>query len=207
MIGYRYESICRARSLLLMCSSGNYRELIIFLLLAVTLFACAPSLQYTKVQKAEFEQTMALLDTPEKVDKWLANNFRYDWQLVRRNQSTNWNSFHDFWLHGIQYPIHTYHRRSGVCNDAANFAGYALDKAGYKVKILTAYRKIPPRTPSDVHTVCAFKEKTKWWVCGDTRNHFGLGIGGPFTDLKEAAKYCISGKLLDYRVNERRKGF
>jgi len=207
MVGYRQVSIYDANSLLLGRWSKKYLQLLILLLLSTLLSACAPSLQYTKEQQAEFEQTIALLDTPEKVDKWLANNFRYDWGLVRRNQRTNWNSFYEFWVHGIQYPIDTYYRRSGVCNDAANFAGYTLNKAGYKVKILTAYKEIPPRTPTDVHTVCAFRDKGKWWVCGDTRNHFGLGIGGPFTDLKEAAKYSISGKLLDYRVDERRKGF
>jgi hypothetical protein len=161
MMRYRNEAICPAHALLLTYWSKKYLELLVVFLLVTILGACGPTLQYTRDQQAEFEQTIALLTTPEKLDQWLADNFEYDWELLRRNQSTKWKSFHDFWLHGIQYPIDTYFRRSGVCNDAANFAGYALNKAGYKVKILTAYQKIPPETLFDVHTVCAFKEKAK----------------------------------------------
>lgn len=164
-------------------------------------FSCATFSKFTPEQHAEFERTMASLNTPEKVNEWLLRNFTYDYDLYYRGKYSRVTE-QTFWNDYIKWPIETYFDKKGVCYDAANLAGYALTKAGYEVKIVTARDKF--RHP---HTVCAFKRDGKWWICGDTRNFYS--IAGPFNSIKEVALYIVhndENNLSEYFLT-RRKGF
>jgi len=172
----------------------------LILLIAALILACTAISKFTPDQKAEFEQEITKLNTPEKINQWLYLNFNYDYALYLRalyapTEQSLWNDY-------MKWPIETYFDRRGVCHDAANLAGYALVKAGYEVKIVTAREK---RFGS--HTVCAFKREGKWWVCADTR--YFLMINGPFNNIKEVALHIVKNEkdnLKEYFLT-RRKGF
>lgn len=171
--------------------------------------------KFTKEQKAEFNQAMAQLNTPEKVTEWLTENFTYDREFLERVISTKYRSHEDFWEKAIKLPIETYYDRKGICHDAANLAGYALSKAGYKVAIVTSFFKISDRIGCMTHTVCAFQRDGKWWVCADTRARKSKGekgvrnVEGPFNTIKEIAVYICNepDNLKDYDTYRRKKGF
>jgi len=164
--------------------------------------------QYAGRQKIEFEQAIVQLNTPETVNVWLVENFTYDvWLLVtiagiRFNEDA-------LRRYVIKYPISTYFDKKGLCHDAANLAGYALTKAGYKVQIVTAIRKAPFKIAARSHTVCTFEKDKKWWVCGDTRgrkNSVIKDIAGPFENLEGVATYAVDDNLREYHF-ARKKGF
>ena len=178
---------------------------IFILLTGYAAFSCSGMSKYTAEQKIEFEQAMAQLDTPEKANTWVAAHISYDRRKLETNSTRQWHGFSQFYQSGINYPIQTYYDRSGVCNDFANIAGYALHKAGYTVKIVTAFKYLGARG-EDVHTVCAFRDHEKWWVAGDSRNRYKFHVYGPFDSLQEVADHAVGGKATDYFTN-RRKGF
>jgi hypothetical protein len=171
----------------------------LILLITASLLACTAISKFTSEQRAEFDKAIAELNTPEKINLWLVYNFTYDMALyfttsnLKITEQSIWNTY-------IKWPIETYFDKKGVCHDAANFAGYALTKAGYKVQIVTAKNDL-----GEIHTVCAFRRDGKWWICGDTR--FFLWIPGPFNSIQEVAIHIArGGKLTDYFLT-RRKGF
>jgi hypothetical protein len=62
---------------------GRQFNFFIILALIVTLVAsCAAPSKYTADQKNEFEQVTAQLNTPQKINDWLVENFVYDWWLL-----------------------------------------------------------------------------------------------------------------------------
>ena len=171
----------------------------LILLITASLLACTAISKFTSEQRAEFDKAIAELNTPEKINLWLVYNFTYDMALyfttsnLKITEQSIWNTY-------IKWPIETYFDKKGVCHDAANFAGYALTKAGYKVQIVTAKNDL-----GEIHTVCAFRRDGKWWICGDTR--FFLWIPGPFKSIQEVAIHIARrGKLTEYFLT-RRKGF
>jgi len=171
----------------------------LILLIAALLLACTAISKFTPEQRAEFEKAIAELNTPEKINVWLVKNFTYDLDLYFRETNLNVTE-QSFWNDYIKWPIETYFNRKGVCHDAANLAGYALTKAGYEVKIVTARNDL-----REIHTVCAFRRDGKWWICGDTR--FFLWIPGPFNSIKEVAIHIARGGKLTEHSLTRRKGF
>lgn len=154
----------------------------------------------------EFEEAMARLNTPEKVNAWLVKNFTYDWKKANKIIGIHMGQW-DFWTNVIKYPSQTYHDKKGVCHDAANLAGYALHKAGYKVKIVTAKFRGTSAKGFEGHTVCAFERKGKWWVIGDTRGRNGRVkeyIEGPFRSIKDVAMYASGDCLKTFHTNCRK---
>jgi hypothetical protein len=149
---------------------------------------------------------MSELNTPEKVDDWLLKNFSYDRHELVRRWTTRWTSWEELRLYGIDHPIEVYYKRKGVCDEAANFACYALNKAGYKVHTVTAFRQYPAKGPRDIHTVCAVKVNGKWWISGDTN---GFNTRGPFTKLKDLAYKTIHERErpAKFWVDKKRKGW
>jgi hypothetical protein len=139
----------------------NKSKVALILLITALLLSCTVISKFTPEQRAEFEKATAELNTPEKLNQWLAKNFIYDWDLYYRlkySRATEQSLCNDY----IKWPVETYFDKKGVCHDAANLAGYASKKAGYEVKIVTARNKL-----RESHTVCTFKRGNKWWVCGD----------------------------------------
>jgi hypothetical protein len=181
----------------------------IILALIVTLVAsCAAPSKYTADQKNEFEQVTAQLNTPQKINDWLVENFVYDWWLLISIVGIKFSEG-KLQRSVIKYPIGTYHDKKGLCHDAANLVGYTLKKAGYKVEIVTAIRNTPFKIFPRSHTLCAFESDGKWWVLGDTRGKMSSvrrEIVGPFDSIKEVANYAVDGNVREYRLT-RRKGF
>lgn len=184
----------------------------IVLFLISILLSCSAASKFTVDQKSEFEQVMAQLNTPEKVNDWLVKNFYFDYELQKSLSGVK-RTEREFWRDCIQLPIETYYSRRGVCYDAANFAACALSKAGYKVVTLMVKTHKPSQYGSTGHTVCAFYRDEKWWVCADTRLSGVIDkIAGPFNDLEEAAVYACgySGGRDNYKgydISQRRKGW
>ena len=183
-------------------------SLIIGVLIVTLTTSCAAVSQYTADQQNEFEQVMAQLNTPEKINDWLVENFVYDWWLlisiagIRFSEDKLQRSV-------IKYPIGTYYDKKGLCHDAANLAGYSLKKAGYTVEIVTAIRNAPLNIFPRSHTLCAFERDGKWWAIGDTRGKMSSvrkEIVGPFDTIREVANYAVGGNLREYRFT-RRRGF
>ena len=186
----------------------QFKPFILILLLILygyVSISCSILSKYTAVQKSDFKQVMTQLDTPEKVTSWIAENITYDWGRMRANGTRQWSSFQQWWLFGIKSPIQTYYDKSGVCCDFANLAGYALHKAGYKVKIVTG-KKYGGARGLDQHTVCAFKNEGKWWITGDSRYRYKWSVSGPFNNIKEIANFAVGGKAAEYDTSYR-KGF
>lgn len=189
---------------------------IILYLIGILVVACTAISQFTVEQKAEFEQAMAQLNTPEKVNEWLVKNFIFDRELYLKHMERPgpWLS-KNYDL--LRLPIEIYYGKKGICHEAANFAGYALHKAGYEIKIVNGRKNFPSKWYTGEtfwnRSVCAFKRDGKWWVCGWlflgsdrlVRNY----IPGPFDNLKEVASYAVGGdlNLKDYTVDKTRKGF
>jgi hypothetical protein len=176
-------------------------------MLLISIVAAA---KFAAEQKTEFEQVVAQLDTPEKVNEWLSENLAYDQELFDKLVGVRGITEQDFWQNFIRLPIETYFDRKGLCHDAANFAGHALKKAGYKVQIVTIRRTTATKSGSRYHTVCAVKRDGKWWVLGDTRakgSRVRKEIAGPFDNIGELAKYTADGNLKEYDTQDRRKGF
>ena len=182
---------------------------VVFFLINILLVCTAVAAKFTAEQKTEFEQAIVQLDTPEKVNAWLLENFTYDRDLFSKLVGLRMKK-QDFWQYYIKYPIETFYDKKGVCHDAANLAGYALKKVGYNVEIVTARRITATKSGSMFHTVCAVKRDGKWWVLGDTRGKGGRvkeEITGPFENIKEVAEYTVDGNLKEYDTIDRRKGF
>jgi hypothetical protein len=183
---------------------------VLLFLINILLVSAVAAAKFTAEQKAEFEQTIAQQDTPEKVNEWLRENFVYDRELFNKLIGARMKD-QDFWQFVIKFPIETYFDRKGVCHDAANLAGYALSKAGYKVEVVTAKRVTATKSGSLFHTVCAVKREGKWWVLADTRAAKGDGvkkeIAGPFDNIRDVAEYTVDGNLKEYDTQKRRKGF
>jgi len=182
----------------------------VLFLINILLVCVATAAKFTAEQKTEFEQMTAQLDTPEKVNEWLQENFVYDHELFNKLVGAKLKE-QDFWQYWIKWPIETYFDRKGVCHDAANLAGYALKKAGYKIEIVSAKRVTATKSGSMWHTVCAFKRDGKWWVCGDTRPRKSMdekgvrNIDRPFDSIREVAEYTVDGNLKDYDTQKRKK--
>ncbi|MDP2907160.1 MAG: transglutaminase-like domain-containing protein [Nanoarchaeota archaeon] len=181
----------------------------VLFLINILLVCTATAAKFTAEQKTEFEQMTAQLDTPEKVNEWLLENFTYDHEVFNKLVGVKMKK-QDFWQYCIKYPIETFFDKKGVCHDAANLAGYILSKADYKVEIVTVRRVTATKSGSLYHTVCAVKRDGKWWVLGDTRGKNGRirgEIAGPFKNIREVAEYTVDGNLKEYDTVDRRKGF
>lgn len=183
---------------------------VILFLINMFLISIVSAAKFTSEQKAEFEQAVAQLDTPEKANEWLRENLAYDQELMDKLVSARGIKEQDFYQNFIKWPIEIYFDRKGLCHDAANLAGYALKKAGYKIEIVTIQRITATKSGSRYHTICAVKRDGKWWVLGDTRGKDGRAkkeVAGPFDSIGEVAKYTADGNLKEYDTQKRRKGF
>jgi len=138
-------------------------------------------LNYTSEQIAEFEQATAQLNTPEKVDKWLRANFIYDVSILRLCRSRTYTRA-QVYDQLMKTPMEVFFKKSGVCFDAANFAAYCLDKAGYKVRAPLV------KSHGKGHSVCAVMVDGKWWKCGDTRAFFPVGPYESYKKLLRSVK-------------------
>jgi len=155
-------------------------------LVALLVVSCATllNLQYSDEQIAEFEGVTAQLNTPEKVDGWLRNNFSYNYDtlaLFRSRRYTRAELYSQF----VKTPIETFYKKEGVCIDASNFAAYCLKKAGYKVRAPLV------KTYGKGHMICAVKVGDEWWIVGNTR---GFYPQGPWKTYKELLFYVKPGK-------------
>jgi len=162
------------------------RLLSVLALLGLLVVSCAAlsSLQYSDEQIAEFDNVTAQLNTPEKVDRWLRDNFSYDYEklaLIRSRIHTR-GQIHSQLAHT---PIETFYKKEGVCIDAANFAAYCLKKAGYKVRAPLVKRH------GKGHMVCAVKVEDEWLIVGNTRN---FEPQGPWTSYKELLFFVQHGR-------------
>jgi hypothetical protein len=188
--------------------SRQFNFIIILALIVILAVSCAATSKYTADQENEFERMMVQLNTPQKINDWLVENFVYDWWLLIRIVGIRFSE--DMLQRSvIKYPIGTYHDKKGLCHDAANLVGYALKKAGYKVQIVTAIGNTSYKIFARSHTLCAFESDGKWWVIGDTRGKMSSvrkEIVGPFDNIKEVANYAVDGNLREYHFT-RRKGF
>jgi hypothetical protein len=186
----------------------QFNSFIILALIVALAASCTAVSKYTADQENEFEQATAQLDTPEKINDWLVKNFVYDWWLLISIAGIRFSE-DKLQCSVIKYPIRTYYDKKGLCHDAANLAGYSLQKAGYKIEIVTAIRNTPFKIFPRSHTLCAFERAGKWWVIGDTRGKMSSvrkEIAGPFDSIKEVANYAVDGNSREYRLT-RRRGF
>lgn len=156
----------------------NVRLLSVLALVGLLVVSCATllNLQYSDEQIAEFESVTSQLNTPEKVDEWLGQNFRYDYSknaLLRSGMYTRAECYSQF----VNSPMETFYKKEGVCIDAANFAAYCLKKAGYKVKAPLVKRH------GKGHMVCAVKLNNGWRIVGNSRIFEPYGSWKSYKDL------------------------
>ena len=94
------------------------------------------------VEKSDnFTETVALLDTPEKLVDFMNKNFSYEYHEGH-----------------ISYPVEEFfHIRKGDCKDFVTFSSYILEQQGYEAKIVF-FRHIKDGTEGG-HAVTLFRDK------------------------------------------------
>ncbi|MEA1947773.1 MAG: hypothetical protein U9N83_10810 [Thermodesulfobacteriota bacterium] len=185
------------------------RSMVVLSLILFLLSSCTMGLRgYTPEQKLEFERFVMDTNTPEKLNTWLTI-FEYD--IGRMNslrsdgRTTSARSHEEFISQWTYYPIEFYYRKSGVCNDIANFANYVLRKHGYKSKIFYVNPRSSPGQGSAGHFICILKrDDGKWWNVGDSR-HPGI-ISGPYVSFADIADNLSIWSTMKYwKVSSLRK--
>ena len=169
----------------------------VLFLLSLSAVSCSTVAKYKvpDTKGLSFNEAVALFNTPEKVNGWLARNFK--WAAVAGSTFIT--------------PQEVFKTKRGTCITAANFAAYCLDRAGYEVEVVIATSNKEFRSrrwdgePVASHAVCAYKKNGRWRVAGDTRGQtsprrFSWGAG-PFRSLKEVAEYAIEPhELIGYNI-------
>ena len=91
----------------------------VLFLLSLSAVSCSTVAKYKvpDTKGLSFDEAVALLNTPEKVNGWLARNFK--WAAVAGSTFIT--------------PQEVFKTKRGTCITAANFAAYCLDRAGHEV--------------------------------------------------------------------------
>lgn len=120
------------------------------------------------------------LNSPELLEYWLMQNFKYDWDRFNPRRAHN----------APQSAEKTIRRKKGVCHDAAYLAYVCLKRAGYDVTTLNVWYSKQATRGGGGHAVCVIKMKQidedVYYIVGDT-NAPGF-IVGPIESIKAAAK-------------------
>lgn len=124
-----------------------------------------PSQLFGKYQKENmqglngkgFEETVAALDTPEKIASYLDQFFQYysEGKIIP------------------QTPRETFDKKRGDCDDQARFAAWVLTQHGYEAYVLTYYsRKV-------AHGICVYKNHDGKWNAIEYGNIFYAQADNP----------------------------
>ena len=118
---------------------------------------------------ADFQETVNLLDNPQKLSQWMLDNIRYE-------------SHYEIWKEtGVNYiatPGEIFENKAGCCAEFAVFACYVLQYHGYEAKIL----QIKVETDiSKNHTVCTYQSSDAICTINVGR------IEGPFQTYEDIA--------------------
>jgi len=118
---------------------------------------------------AEFRETLSLLDSPQKLSRWMMDNIKYE-------------SGYELWKEtGVQYiaaPDETFENRVGSCAEFAVFACYVLEYHGLEAEIL---RITVESDPSKGHAVCVYQSSGSLYTINVGR------IEGPFETYEDIA--------------------
>lgn len=106
-----------------------------------------------------------LLNTPEKLSRWMTENFCYV-GLYKKE-------------HELTLPQVMFAKRSGNCGDFTVFAFDILQKNGYEPYMMTI--QISLDSPYN-HGICVFQTENKYFILNN-----GI-LQGPFQTLEEIAK-------------------
>jgi len=120
-------------------------------------------------QGGEFEETVALLDNPQKLSRWMLDNTRYESEYEKWRET------------GVDYiapPEETFNSRVGNCADFAVFAFYVLESHGYDPELL---RIAVESDISKNHVVCVYQSSASLYTINN-----GI-IEGPFTTYEDIA--------------------
>jgi Transglutaminase-like superfamily len=154
--------------------------LLLFILLAQTLFAQKMSVQYIAKSDSAFVFTIiqGKTDTVEAIFKWVAENISYD--VPRMNDKNR----------GVQTVAQTLRTRKGVCSDYTDLLNAFYKKAGYEVEKITGYTiDIYGVTETkDGHAWTALKDKNTWYLL-DATWAAGYVSGDVFTKEYDAQWY------------------
>lgn len=118
--------------------------------------------------KLTYLKTIAKLDTPSKVNKYMQGNFAY----LRDSNYTE-----EFLPADV-----TFERRGGDCDDWAMFAYTVLKQHGYAVQILNVF------TAEKGHSVCVWFEDDQLGVIGNRVRDFKFG----FNSIEEVCEHVYS---------------
>jgi hypothetical protein len=84
-----------------------------------------------------------------------------------------------FFTNSLRKPYQTF-KEGGSCKDYTYLGGYCLDKAGYKVYLITALSKA-----NEIHCILAYEDHGLFYITANTSSP-GY-IGGPYKTIDEAA--------------------
>ena len=118
---------------------------------------------------ANFQETISLLDTPEKLSDWMLKNIKYE-------------SHYETWVEtGVNYrasPEEIFESKCGCCAEFAIFACAFLEYHGYEAEIFSIS---VASDPSKGHAVCAYQYSGLLYIINVGR------IEGPYQTYRDIA--------------------
>lgn len=128
----------------------------------------SPPSQTTETS-ADFQETVSLLNTLQKLSQWMINNIKYE---------SHYEIYKETGVQYIASPEETFNSRAGCCAEFAVFAHYVLGCHGYDAKIL---RIVVESNPSKNHVVCAYESSGSLYTINVGR------IEGPYQTYEDIA--------------------
>ena len=118
---------------------------------------------------ADFQETVNLLDNPQKLSQWMLDNIRYE---------SHYEEWKETGVNYIATPEEIFNDKAGCCAEFAVFACYVLQHHDYDSKIL---RIAVESDPSRNHGVCVYQLSGSLYIMNVGR------IEGPFQTYEDIA--------------------